>query len=545
MTKDPFNNGQPLDPLDNLHPRPNTSSGDPHVLPGVYHGHAEDGKAYRIVAEDELVALKDAAALATQPAPAEPVTCKGCAGRGVVDDGWITGSGGVEYENGPVKCVKDCPVCNGKGTQPAESKACAAEGVEPYCIHCATYGHQSGDCWAAPKLSTHKTWTHAAKLSNDIKEAIKELGGVSFPDLMEAVDQLAALAFSAPVPAVTEALSDPLPRYILWDSKHPDYPVEWSNPGRPPRDGEIGFFRHDIVNELLDEQRAALASPAPSVGEPSEDVALIQSVLNGYPKSMAREDAMRSLRRISAKLVTAPNVMKAAAEAFGYEGGLQTVNEGDLIRLAEGLATPERKTHSITSYTDGGEGLTDEARKLNGLMLAVWACAKPQPDVPREKLEELLSQCLPYIRAAALASPAQAPAAPSVGEPVTRDTLRIGGRYNWKGQPERLVYMGLCEPRNGRWHQFAKVDAPTVCWSEVTDDDLRSFEATPPAAPAVTYPDPLQGAADWLKTGLVDVSVADIQSRLLIGYNRARRLFDGAPAAPVPESPADKKGGDQ
>ena len=87
---------------------------------------------------------------------------------------------------------------------------------------------------------------------------------------------------------------------------------------------------------------------------------------------------------------------------------------------------------------------------------------------------------------AALASPAQAPAAPSVGEPVTRDTLRIGGRYNWKGQPERLVYMGLCEPRNGRWHQFAKVDAPTVCWSEVTDDDLRSFEATPPAAPAAT-----------------------------------------------------------
>lgn len=28
MTKDPFNNGQPLDPLDNLHPRPNISSGE-------------------------------------------------------------------------------------------------------------------------------------------------------------------------------------------------------------------------------------------------------------------------------------------------------------------------------------------------------------------------------------------------------------------------------------------------------------------------------------------------------------------------------------
>lgn len=58
-------------------------------------------------------------------------------------------------------------------------------------------------------------------------------------------------------------------------------------------------------------------------------------------------------------------------------------------------------------------------------------------------------------------------------------TLRIGGRYNWKNQPERLIYMGLCEPRNGRWHQFAKVEAPTVVWCEVRDDDLPSFEVTP------------------------------------------------------------------
>ena len=64
--------------------------------------------------------------------------------------------------------------------------------------------------------------------------------------------------------------------------------------------------------------------------------------------------------------------------------------------------------------------------------------------------------------------------------------------------------------------------------------------ATPPAAPAAPsvgepVTDPLQGAADWLKMGLVDVTVADIQSRLLIGYNRARRLSDGAtpPAAPA------------
>ena len=64
--------------------------------------------------------------------------------------------------------------------------------------------------------------------------------------------------------------------------------------------------------------------------------------------------------------------------------------------------------------------------------------------------------------------------------PTPAQKFNIGGKYNWRGQPERLVYMGLCEPRNGRWHQFAKVDAPEVVWCEVTDEDLSSFEATEP-----------------------------------------------------------------
>lgn len=50
-------------------------------------------------------------------------------------------------------------------------------------------------------------------------------------------------------------VSGDLPRYIIWDSKHPDYPVEWTNPGRPTREGELGFFRHDVVNELIAEAK--------------------------------------------------------------------------------------------------------------------------------------------------------------------------------------------------------------------------------------------------------------------------------------------------
>lgn len=58
--------------------------------------------------------------------------------------------------------------------------------------------------------------------------------------------------------------------------------------------------------------------------------------------------------------------------------------------------------------------------------------------------------------------------------------LIIGNRYNWKNQPERLVYIGMCEPRNGRWHQFAKVESPEVVWCEVLTSDLYMMEETQP-----------------------------------------------------------------
>jgi len=66
------------------------------------------------------------------------------------------------------------------------------------------------------------------------------------------------------------------------------------------------------------------------------------------------------------------------------------------------------------------------------------------------------------------------------------ETLRIGGRYNWRNQPERLVYLGLCEPHNGRWHQFALVGKPTEVWCEVHPSDLPHIEETPAAIAKAT-----------------------------------------------------------
>ena len=39
--------------------------------------------------------------------------------------------------------------------------------------------------------------------------------------------------------------------------------------------------------------------------------------------------------------------------------------------------------------------------------------------------------------------------------------MRVGGKYNWKGQPERLIYLGMQQFwDDGRWYQFALVDEP-------------------------------------------------------------------------------------
>ena len=57
---------------------------------------------------------------------------------------------------------------------------------------------------------------------------------------------------------------------------------------------------------------------------------------------------------------------------------------------------------------------------------------------------------------------------------------KIGERYNWKGQPERLIYIGSFRYPGDRrtWHQFALVEKPDSVWCEVLDSELSGFEET-------------------------------------------------------------------
>ena len=55
---------------------------------------------------------------------------------------------------------------------------------------------------------------------------------------------------------------------------------------------------------------------------------------------------------------------------------------------------------------------------------------------------------------------------------MSPESLVVGGRYNWKGQPERLIYLG--EHRG--WHQFKKIGDPRDVWCEMLNGDLHMIE---------------------------------------------------------------------
>lgn len=53
--------------------------------------------------------------------------------------------------------------------------------------------------------------------------------------------------------------------------------------------------------------------------------------------------------------------------------------------------------------------------------------------------------------------------------------MKYKGRYNWRSQPERLVYIG----KKGNWHQFIKVGSLSGgVWCEILDEDLHMIEET-------------------------------------------------------------------
>ena len=55
------------------------------------------------------------------------------------------------------------------------------------------------------------------------------------------------------------------------------------------------------------------------------------------------------------------------------------------------------------------------------------------------------------------------------------EDLVPGGLYNWKYQPERLVYVGKVYP-SSPWYMFEKVNERGIIWCEALDEDMHMLE---------------------------------------------------------------------
>jgi len=54
--------------------------------------------------------------------------------------------------------------------------------------------------------------------------------------------------------------------------------------------------------------------------------------------------------------------------------------------------------------------------------------------------------------------------------------FKQGGLYNFRNQPERLVYVGAIKDPSGIWHQFELIDKPGTVWAEVASSDVGMIE---------------------------------------------------------------------
>ena len=133
---------------------------------------------------------------------------------------------------------------------------------------------------------------------------------------------------------------------------------------------------------------------------------------------------------------------------------------------------------------------------------------------------------------AALSAPA------SVADALTPESLNLGGRYNWRNRPERLVYIGPKHYRGDprRWHQFGKVETPGVVWREVLDSDISHFEKSAPA-PVAGVPSESQAltALEKIEVLLSKVMPEDSRGQPEAAY-LVRQLRDAlaAPSAAAP-----------
>lgn len=158
----------------------------------------------------------------------------------------------------------------------------------------------------------------------------------------------------------------------------------------------------EVIERMPHVQRMTPRKAAPGVGNSGFDYQTAADFLSGKTVIVEalREFVHASRRAHDEKTALSAMLLSVRGVLASREAEIALLKKA----LLEAEAAPQQEAQAPVASEE-------ERRKLKGLMLEVWACAKPQPDVTNAQLRALLSRCLPHIRTLALAeAPKPAPA---------------------------------------------------------------------------------------------------------------------------------------
>ncbi|QJP06318.1 hypothetical protein [Pseudomonas multiresinivorans] len=255
-----------------------------------------------------ILLIQEARAALAQPSPA----CSTCNDTGMVDDGEITHSeGGIPYENGPVKCVKDCPTCK---AQPSPA---------PELVN-ALRQYQHNDCsgvvFGYDKAETERI-VAALRVENSNLQV--RLTGMTFDRNCRREERDAAQARVAELEKLSRAhdplrigLSAMLGSFKVAANAEQEGTLRMAQQlFDATADARYGDFKNKAV---VDRLIAGLASPVSQAGQVPEGWKLvptkptIEMVEAGYEESFGKPD-----RSEHARVIEQYDAMLAAAPAQG------------------------------------------------------------------------------------------------------------------------------------------------------------------------------------------------------------------------------------
>lgn len=267
-------------------------------------------------------------------------------------------------------------------------------------------------------IKTNGTLT--ANLFNELDKAEYEIDRLNrnYPDDVRELIALGAIINPQPSEQPQDAASGAAVPFSGADENPPVFGRRWKL-----ADDGFGLQRDDLNGRYvdIDDALSVLHAARPQPIAPAPEIGI-----NGL--TYEETSATMSVRGLSEP--AKPDPTRRCGDACDtpvYCNSVQRCTAADDTEPAP--STAGETVIGIGATPD--ETLTLEQRKLNGLLLSVWACANPSDDVTNEQLRNLLAQCVPHLRKLS-AQPAQGERA-EVDCYITQEAADYAKTYKGKG----------------------------------------------------------------------------------------------------------------